>query len=81
MKKHTIIAYLILVLLTLSTTFLSQEKEYVKNISMGILVISIVKFFIVAFEFMEIRKAHTLWKVIVVFTGLLFFIVMTAYLP
>lgn len=81
MKKHTIIAYLILVLLTLSTTFLSQEKEYVKNISMGILVISIVKFFIVAFEFMEIRKAHTLWKVIVAFTGLLFFIVMTAYLP
>lgn len=81
MKKHTIIAYLMLVLLTLSTAILSQEKEYVKNISMVILAISIVKFFIVAFEFMEIRKAHTLWKVIVVFTGLLFFIVMTAYLP
>jgi hypothetical protein len=81
MKKHTLIAYIFLILLTLSTAILSQEKEYVKNLSMGILAISIVKFFIVAFEFMEMRKAHTLWKVIVVFTGLLFFIVMTAYLP
>jgi hypothetical protein len=65
----------------LSTAILSQEKEYIKNISMGILAISIAKFFIVAFEFMEMRKAHNLWKVIVVFSGLLFIIVMTTYLP
>lgn len=81
MKKYTILAYVILILMTISTAILSQEKEYIKNLSIGILAISIVKFFIVAFEFMEIRKAHALWKAIVIFTGLLFLIVMSVYLP
>ena len=62
MRKATI-TYLILLLLTISTALISNNKNIYQISTILIMVISAIKFLLVAFQFMEIKKANSFWKV------------------
>jgi len=76
MKQITIIWGLLMVL-TFSTAFVSEsDVNYAAILIMGI---AVLKFVLVSFEFMELKKAHVLWKYLVlvslgIFSALVFFI-------
>jgi len=63
MKRKDIYTLGLLVLLAISTAFVSNnfnEFEYIVSI---ILVLTLTKFLLVAFNFMELKKAHVFWKI------------------
>ncbi len=61
--KHTLIA---LILLTMSTAGLAMFFVDSRWVAVPIMVLSSVKFLLVAFDFMELRKAHIFWKSVIV---------------
>lgn len=64
MKKSVTITWIILILLTISSALVSNlDSKYVVLI---ILILSALKFFGIAFRFMEIRKANLFWKTIII---------------
>ena len=64
MKINTTITWVILLLLTVASALISKmESSYIVLL---ILMFSVFKFFGIAFEFMELKKAHVFWKVMVV---------------
>ena len=64
MKNTTIITWIILIVLTITSALVSKlESKYVVFI---ILILSALKFFGIAFQFMEIKKAHVFWKTIII---------------
>lgn len=76
MKQITIIWGLLMVL-TFSTAFVSGSTfNYAAMLIIGI---AVLKFVLVSFEFMELKKAHVLWKYLVLgflgmFSALILFI-------
>ena len=62
MKKKDLITLAILTILTISTALLSTTFNSIKYVSFFILILSIIKFVLVAFQFMELKKAHSFWK-------------------
>jgi hypothetical protein len=67
MKKSLIITYGALLILTLSTAFVASSIAISKGIVLLILMISAIKFLLVAFHFMELKKANPFWKVSLLF--------------
>jgi hypothetical protein len=67
MKKSLIITYGTLLMLTLSTAFVASSIAISKGIVLLILMISAIKFLLVAFQFMELKKANPFWKVSLLF--------------
>ncbi len=65
MEKKDIYTLVALVLLTVSTALFSHF-ESLKRIAFIILVLSGIKFLLVAFQFMELKKAHVIWKILLV---------------
>lgn len=64
MKNITTITWIILIILTITSAFISNlEGTYVVLI---ILILSALKFFGIAFQFMELKKAHSFWKVSII---------------
>ena len=64
MKNAATITWIILIVLTITSALLSRiESKYIVFI---ILILSALKFFGVAFQFMEIKKAHVFWKTIII---------------
>ncbi|WP_341216532.1 cytochrome C oxidase subunit IV family protein [uncultured Wocania sp.] len=64
MNKTATITWIILIVLTITSALVSKlESKYVVLI---ILILSTLKFFGIAFQFMEIKKAHLFWKIIIV---------------
>ena len=63
MKKKDIITLAILTVLTIATALLATTFNSIKYVAFFILALSIVKFVLVAFQFMELKKAHVFWKV------------------
>lgn len=62
MQKNLIITYGFLVLLTVATAFISSSMA-ISIVGLGLIMgISAIKFLLVAYQFMEIRKAHIFWK-------------------
>ena len=61
MNKHTIVVWILLVLLTVAVGFISSLSLDVAVII--ILFLSALKFIGVTFYFMELKKAHVFWKV------------------
>lgn len=55
-----------LILLTITTALVSNSALTLKEAAILILGLSVVKFLAVSFYFMELRKAHALWKTSVV---------------
>ncbi len=62
MKNKTII-WAVLMLLTFITAFIS--KRAINDALLLIIGIADLKFILVTFEFMELKKAHILWKYLV----------------
>lgn len=67
-RKNTIVLG-ILVLLSVSTSFFSVHYL---NIVFLILFLSGIKFLLVAFQFMELKKAHPFWKILTIIFIVLF---------
>lgn len=63
MKKSFIFTYLLLILLTGATALVSTSSAISKIAFSLILGISAIKFLLVAFQFMELKKANSFWKV------------------
>lgn len=58
--KHITIVWGVLMVLTFVTAFVSaSELNYAALLIIGI---AMLKFVLVSFEFMELKKAHALWK-------------------
>ena len=61
MNKHTIVVWILLVLLTVAVGFISSLSLDLAVII--ILFLSALKFIGVTFYFMELKRAHVFWKV------------------
>ncbi len=61
MKKQLTLIYGIVLLLTIVTAILSKFSVH-KTAAISILALSGVKFLLVAFHFMELKKANVFWK-------------------
>ena len=76
MKNTNVTTWIILMLLTLTTTIIAGmgRAAYL------ILVVAAIKFMLVTFQFMELKKAHVLWKatltiVLIFITGIIMILV------
>jgi len=64
MNKTSIITWVILIVLTIASALLSGIQS--KYTVLLIMIISALKFIGVAFQFMELKKAHTFWRTLLV---------------
>ncbi|MEB2787008.1 cytochrome C oxidase subunit IV family protein [Algoriphagus persicinus] len=63
MKNHLTISLAVLIGFTLLTSLAFYvHPEFIKFLPLLIMSISGAKFYLVAFEYMELRKAHIFWK-------------------
>lgn len=63
MKKTLFITYGVLILLTASTALISNIMTVSRIAIVLIMGLSVLKFLLVSFEFMELKKANSFWKV------------------
>lgn len=62
MKKSLIINYGLLILLTIATAIISNFT-IISSLTVGIIMgLAVLKFGLVSFQFMELKKAHPFWK-------------------
>ena len=68
MKNSNLITILILVILSILVAILSQNVV----LKSFLLIVFVIKFLLVEFNFMEMKYAHTFWKVLIIIfiTGL-----------
>ncbi|WP_269685568.1 cytochrome C oxidase subunit IV family protein [Flavobacterium lacustre] len=62
MKKTLFFTYGLLIILTITTALISNVMAVSKVAIAFIMVLSVLKFFLVSFEFMELKKANSFWK-------------------
>lgn len=60
MKKENVYTWLFLIVLTLSSVLFSTHNGH--SAVYILLGLAVVKFISVAFQFMELKKAHVFWK-------------------
>lgn len=60
MKKDNVLTWIFLMVLTISSVLFSTNSTHIT--AYIILGLAVLKFIGVAFQFMEFRKAHTIWK-------------------
>ncbi len=76
MRKTLTITWLILIVLTIVSALVSKlQAVYVVPI---ILILAAVKFIGIAFQFMELKKANTFWKAMILAFLLLFTVIILA---
>jgi hypothetical protein len=75
MKKKDIYTLVTLIVFTIITALFATTYHAIKYVTFIILALSIVKFLLVAFQFMELKKAHVFWKIILVTYLSLFLII------
>lgn len=63
MKKSLVFTYGILILLTIATALISNSTGIPQVVVGLIMGLSAIKFLVVAFQFMELKKANSFWKV------------------
>lgn len=63
MSKKDLILWVVLITLTLVGYFSSITEMEKMTLILSLLVVTIVKFIGVGFQFMELKKAHIFWKV------------------
>lgn len=64
------VTWLLLVVLILSSYFFAET--HFKYATIGIAILSLIKFFAVSFQFMETKNAHGIWKFLIAFIGFIF---------
>lgn len=63
MKKSLLYTYGVLLFLTITTALVSTSIE-VSTLAVSLIMgLSAIKFLLVAFQFMELRKANSFWKI------------------
>ena len=72
MKKKDIYTLGLLIILTILTAFFSTNFSGFKYITLTILGLSVIKFLLVAFNFMELKKANSFWKFSIIVFLILF---------
>ncbi len=73
MNKTVLITWILLLILTVtSAIFANVEGKYIAYILLGF---TVLKFIGVAFQFMELKKAHPFWKLTLVSFLLIFILV------
>jgi len=77
MQKKDIYTLLGLITLTITTAIFSTQFNSLKYVSIIILVLSIFKFLLVTFNFMELKKANSFWKAIIIVYLTIFLIVIS----
>ncbi len=65
----------LLILLTLSTSLLAVFSPNTAYIALPVMLLSSLKFLLVAFQFMELRQAHVFWKILLVSYLILFLLI------
>lgn len=75
MKKKDIYTLGLLIALTLLTAFFSKNYEGANYITTVILGLSIIKFLLISFQFMELKKANVFWKILLIGYLTIFFII------
>lgn len=68
--KFNSVAWIVMVFLILLGYFVSENNSYKTATFIGL--ISIIKFLIISYQFMEVKNAHVVWKVLIVIFGLIF---------
>lgn len=76
MGRNNILTLAILFILTLITAILSRQADMAVLGAILILGLSGIKFLLVAFNFMELKKANTFWKILLLGYLALFITVM-----
>ena len=72
MKKSLLSVYVILLFLTLVSAVISSASFLSKTIVLLLMGLAAAKFILVAFHFMELKKAHAFWKYLILgFGGLM----------
>ena len=66
MQKKDIYTLVGLIILTIITALFATTFNSIKYVSIIILALSIIKFILVAFQFMELKKAHSFWKTVII---------------
>ena len=78
MKNTLIFSYGLLILLTVCTALISNFVT-LSSIAIGLIMgLSALKFIFVSFQFMELKKANSFWKITLIFV--LFLIVLSVVL-
>lgn len=75
MKNENLFTLLVLIGLTLATALIVSFWGDSRLLPVLVMGIAGVKFYLVAFEFMELRKAHVFWKIATIMVGMLVVIV------
>lgn len=73
--KQIFVVWLVLVFLSIIVAIVSNTLESFNFVIEIILLFSAVKFFLVSYYFMELKKAHIFWKASLVAFLLLFFVI------
>lgn len=68
MKKSLILIYVLLLIITIATSCIANSSIISTVIVALIMVLATFKFLLVAFHFMELKKAHSFWKISLVLT-------------
>ena len=63
MKKSLILIYGLLLIATMATSFIANSSVIREIVVALIMVLATFKFLLVAFQFMELKKAHLFWKI------------------
>jgi hypothetical protein len=72
MKKSLILIYILLLILTITTSCVANLFVFSVFVVQFLMALAALKFLLVAFQFMELKKAHSFWKISLIITlGLL----------
>jgi len=77
MTKANIITWVLLIALTVAAYLFSEGNLSGNTLVFFIMTITIVKFISIGLQFVELKKAHTLWKVL--FIGFILFFSVFVY--
>jgi hypothetical protein len=76
MKKSLILIYVLLLLLTIVTACIANLYAISVFVVPLLMVLAAFKFLLVAFQFMELKKANSFWKISLIVTlGLLIVVI------
>jgi hypothetical protein len=68
MKNSLILIYILLLIITITTACVSSlfgVSAFITSLIMGL---AFFKFLLVAFQFMDLKKAHSFWKISLIIT-------------
>ncbi|MBF4471021.1 cytochrome C oxidase subunit IV family protein [Flavobacterium sp. HJJ] len=72
MRKSLILIYILLLIITFTVVCVAEWLGVSNIVAPLIMFFAVIKFLLVAFQFMELKKAHSFWKISLTFTLVLF---------